>query len=165
MTSPKEPHDFTPSSSTNASFTAPTEASQLAKGDYILIKTHPCRIISKSTSKPGKHGHAKISFEAIDTLTGKRHTHLSPAHGTVSVPVVVRKEYLLLDITSDGYLNLFDQHTGQSKDDVRAPTEGEVAERLGKLWAKEGEKGIWVSVLGTMGREIVDGVKDVEGGL
>ena len=35
------------------------EAGQIRKGGYIVIKNRPCKVVSVSTSKTGKHGHAK----------------------------------------------------------------------------------------------------------
>ncbi|KAI4271799.1 MAG: hypothetical protein L6R38_006777 [Xanthoria sp. 2 TBL-2021] len=156
-------HDFF-STSADASLTTPTQASSLAKGDHILIQNQPCKIISKSTSKPGKHGHAKISFEALSLLNQKKYTELCPAHHIVQVPTVTRKEYLVIDLTAEGFLSLFDIHNPDvTKDDIRAPgVETEVGERLKRLWERvmgsEGE--MWVVVLGTMGKEIVDAVKE-----
>ncbi|KAL8921709.1 MAG: hypothetical protein Q9208_005639 [Pyrenodesmia sp. 3 TL-2023] len=177
------------SASANASLTTPIQASQLAKGDFILIKTHPCKIISKSTSKPGKHGHAKVkyanpphhyhsislvnipqltpthhnSFEALTLLPPfKKHTDVHPAHATVAAPIVKLTSYLLLDI-NDGYLSLWDQHAGRVKDSVRAPGEGEVGAKLERVWEEEseekGDREVWVTVLATMGVEVV---RDVE---
>ncbi|KAL8712689.1 MAG: hypothetical protein Q9220_003221 [cf. Caloplaca sp. 1 TL-2023] len=157
-------HDYDFSSpSADASLTTPIQASQLAKGDFILIDGHPCKITSKSTSKPGKHGHAKISFEALSLLTAKKHTALHPTHATVASPLVTRREFLLLYFsTADGFLSLWDSAKGETKDDVRLPAEeGEMRERLAKLYQK-GEGEIWVSVLATMGEERVDGVRVVE---
>ena len=37
----------------------PMEAGQIRKGGYIVIKNRPCKVVSVSTSKTGKHGHAK----------------------------------------------------------------------------------------------------------
>ncbi|KAL8964741.1 MAG: hypothetical protein Q9197_006822 [Variospora fuerteventurae] len=172
MATPREEtdHDFS-STNAEASFTNPTQASQLAKGDFILIKNHPCKIISKSTSKPGKHGHAKINFEALCLFTAKKYTDLHPAHATVEAPIVVRREYLLLDIEG-GYLSLWDQTAGGAlKDDVRMPKTdesgtrmAEMGELLGRVWGKEGEKDIMVTVLSAMGMEVVDGVKEFERG-
>ena len=45
-----------------ASETFPSKASALRKGGYILIRNHPCKIVEMSTSKPGKHGHAKVKI-------------------------------------------------------------------------------------------------------
>ncbi len=48
-----------------ASETFPSKASALRKGGYILIRNHPCKIVEMSTSKPGKHGHAKVKSNFI----------------------------------------------------------------------------------------------------
>lgn len=53
---------ITTDANANASFTNPVKASQLAKGDFILTKNHPCKITAKTTSKPGKHGHANVRY-------------------------------------------------------------------------------------------------------
>ena len=37
----------------------PMEAGQIRKGGYIVIKNRPCKVVAVSTSKTGKHGHAK----------------------------------------------------------------------------------------------------------
>lgn len=39
----------------------PSQASALRKGGHVLIKERPCKIVEMSTSKTGKHGHAKVS--------------------------------------------------------------------------------------------------------
>ena len=162
MLSATEDHDFLPSTSTssaNASLTTPTQASQLKQGGYILLKQHPCRIIKMSTSAPGKHGHAKVAITGIDTFTGKKYEDISPAHANVDVPVVVKREYLVLDIDG-GYLSLWDREKGDTKDDVRVP-EGETGKKVEEMW-KRGGKDLWVMVLAAMGIEMVEGVKEVE---
>lgn len=103
------------------------------------------------------------SFEATSLLTSKKYTDLHPAHATVSVPIVTFKSYLLLDL-NEGFLSLWDQHTGQIKDDVRTRTEGGVSAKLAALWEKEIERDVWVTVLATMGKEVVEAVKEGEAG-
>lgn len=84
---------------------------------------------------------------------------------------MLRREYLLLDIEG-GYLSMWDQTAGGAlKDDVRVPKTdesgtrmAEMGELLGRVWGKEGEKDIMVTVLSAMGMEVVDGVKEVERG-
>ena len=44
-----------------ASQTYPSQASAIKKGGHIMIKGHPCKVVEMSTSKTGKHGHAKVS--------------------------------------------------------------------------------------------------------
>lgn len=48
-----------------ASKTYPLPAGQLKKGSFIVMKKiYPCKVESLSTSKTGKHGHAKINISA-----------------------------------------------------------------------------------------------------
>ena len=35
------------------------------------IKGRPCKVLSISVSKTGKHGHAKCNFETVDIFNGK----------------------------------------------------------------------------------------------
>lgn len=44
-----------------ASDTFPKQCSSLRKGECVNIKGKPCKIVEMSTSKTGKHGHAKVT--------------------------------------------------------------------------------------------------------
>ena len=48
-------------SGSGAADTIPMQASALRKGGFALLKGTPCKIVEMSTSKTGKHGHAKVS--------------------------------------------------------------------------------------------------------
>lgn len=134
--------------------------SALRKGGHVLIKTHPCKISDMSTSKPGKHGHAKVNLEAYDVFTHQKLVDSGPASHNVDVPVIVKKQYLLLHIVRDGFLSLFSADSGETRDDVRMPDANEIKERIEKLW-KGGKGSVGIVVLAAMGLEMVIEAKDI----
>lgn len=43
-----------------------------SQGHNIILKGKPCKVVEMTTSKTGKHGHAKINFTGLDIFTGKK---------------------------------------------------------------------------------------------
>jgi len=138
------------STDAGASLTFPMQCSALRKNGHVVIKSRPCKIVDMSTSKTGKHGHAKVHLVAIDIFTGKKLEDLSPSTHNMDVPNVTRQEYQLLDISEDGFLSLMDD-SGNPKDDVKLPDD-EVGDKIKKLF-QEDEKDTNVIVLTAMGEE------------
>ena len=53
--------DFTQGDA-GSSETYPQQCSALRKNGHVVIKSRPCKIVEMSTSKTGKHGHAKVLY-------------------------------------------------------------------------------------------------------
>ncbi|GAA5842722.1 hypothetical protein JCM3766R1_005763 [Sporobolomyces carnicolor] len=134
--------------SAGASHTFPMQCSALRKNGHVVIKGRPCKIVDMSTSKTGKHGHAKVHLVAIDIFTGKKMEDLSPSTHNMDVPNVARTEYQLVNI-DDGFLNLM-TNDGTSKDDVKVP-DSEVGQQVEEAF--EDGKDILVTILTAMGEE------------
>jgi len=137
-----------------ASETYPQQCSALRKGGHVMIKGRPCKIVEMSTSKTGKHGHAKVHMVAIDIFTGKKLEDICPSTHNMDVPNVVRKEYTLLNI-EDNYLSLMDD-SGEQRDDVQVP-DGEVGEEI-KTKFENGDN-LLITILSAVGEEMAVGVK------
>ena len=133
-----------------ASETIPMEAGQIRKGGYIMIKGQPCKVSDVSTSKTGKHGHAKCNFIAYNIFNNKRLEDMVPStHGT-TVPVVSRMEYTLVDIDDEDYVSLMNEK-GETRDDLKLP---EYPDNYAEeLKAEFGEKELLVTVLKACGQE------------
>ncbi|KAF3052286.1 Eukaryotic translation initiation factor 5A [Didymella keratinophila] len=145
------------SADAGASTTYPMQCSALRKNGFVVIKNRPCKIVEMTTSKTGKHGHAKVHLVAIDIFTSKKLEELCPSTHNMDVPNVRRQEYLLVDVSEDGFLSLMSDD-GSTKDDVKVP-EGEVGDKINKLFTEDG-KDTSVIVLTAMGEEAAIDAKE-----
>ncbi|XP_063722177.1 eukaryotic translation initiation factor 5A-1-like [Symsagittifera roscoffensis] len=93
-------HDFE-GGSAGASETYPMQCSALRKNGFVMIKDRPCKIVEMSTSKTGKHGHAKVHMVAIDIFTGKKLEDICPSTHNMNVPHVLRKDYQFCDLEEE----------------------------------------------------------------
>lgn len=136
--------------------TFPMQCSALRKNGMVVMNgNRPCKIVEMSTSKTGKHGHAKVHLVAVDIFTGKKYEDLCPSTHNMYVPVVNRVEAQLIDIDEDHLSLLVGDKT---KDDVRVP-EGELGEKLRADF--EADKNILVTIVSAMGEEAVVSYKEV----
>nr|WCZ58368.1 probabletranslation initiation factor 5A-1 [Paratrimastix eleionoma] len=107
--------------------THPEQAVSLKRGSVMVIKGRPCKVMETSTSKTGKHGHAKMHIVAIDIFNGKKCEALTSATHNVDIPDIERKDYTLLDIAADGFLTL--QTATGTREDLKLP-EGELGAQI-----------------------------------
>jgi len=142
-----------------ASLTFPMQCSALRKNGHVVIKGRPCKIVDMSTSKTGKHGHAKVHLVGIDIFTNKKYEDISPSTHNMDVPNVNRTEYQLVDVDED-FLNLMTQD-GTAKDDVKIP-ENEIGTQIRKDF--EDGKDLLVTIVAAMGEEQAISVKEAPKG-
>nr|ABV22337.1 translation initiation factor 5A [Noctiluca scintillans] len=110
------------STESGAALVFPQQAGEIRRGSHIMIKGHPCKVAEVSTSKTGKHGHAKAHIVALDLFTNKKYEDLCPTSHNVEVPFVNKTEYQLLSADGDtGEVQLLTE-SGETKDDISLPT-------------------------------------------
>ncbi|XP_074309676.1 eukaryotic translation initiation factor 5A-5 [Silene latifolia] len=156
-----EEHQFESKGDAGASKTYPQQAGTIRKSGYIVIKNRPCKVVEVSTSKTGKHGHAKCHFVAIDIFNGKKLEDIVPSSHNCDVPHVNRTDYQLIDISEDDFVSLLTDNGG-TKDDLKLPEDDKLLEQI-KTGFAEG-KDLILSVQSAMGEEQICGVKDIGGG-
>jgi len=131
-----------------ASLTFPMQCSALRKNGHVVIKGRPCKIVDMSTSKTGKHGHAKVNLVGIDIFTSKKYEDISPSTHNMDVPHVTRNEFVLLNIEGN-FLSLIGPD-GAPKEDVKLPGD-EVGKQI-EAHFNDGKE-LLITVVAAMGEE------------
>ena len=87
------------------------EVRTLKVNRYIIIDDEPCKIVSMSTSKPGKHGEAKARIEAIGVFDGQKRSIVHPVKHKVHVPMIDKRSAQILAFTGGDMVQLMDLET------------------------------------------------------
>jgi len=115
-------------------------AKELKEGKYVLIDDIPCRIVNIESSKPGKHGAAKMRITAIGVFEGQKKTLLTPGDADVDVPIIDRKTVQIMSVSGSS-AQVMDSKTYEIYDiaippelvgQAAAGKEAEVLESMGK---------------------------------
>ena len=77
------------------------EVRELKVNRYIIIDGEPCKIVSITTSKPGKHGEAKARIEAIGVFDGQKRSIVHPVKHKVQVPIIDKRTAQVISIMGD----------------------------------------------------------------
>jgi translation initiation factor 5A len=92
-----------------------TSVGTLQKGSYIVIDGAACKVTTTATSRPGKHGHAKVNLMAVGILDGKKRNLVLPGHDNVEVPVIEKRSAQVLSIAGN-MANIMDSETFETFD-------------------------------------------------
>lgn len=74
------------------------EIRELKPNRYIIIDEEPCRILSITTSKPGKHGEAKARVEALGIFDEQKRSVVHPVTHKVRVPIIDKRKAQVLSL-------------------------------------------------------------------
>ncbi len=74
-------------------------AKELKVGKYVLIDDIPCRVVEIESSKPGKHGAAKMRITAIGVFESQKKTLLSPGDAEVESPIIDRRNVQIMSVS------------------------------------------------------------------
>lgn len=99
----------------------------LTKGSYIIVDDVACKVVDTATSRPGKHGHAKVNLMAVGLLDGKKRNLVLPGHDLVDVPIIEKKHVQVLS-AGGNMANVMDNETYETYDmEIPEELRGEVA--------------------------------------
>ena len=87
------------------------EVRTLRVNRYMIIDDEPCKIMSISTSKPGKHGEAKARIEAIGIFDGQKRSVVHPVKHKVHVPLIDKRSAQILALMGSDTVQLMDLET------------------------------------------------------
>ena len=106
----------------------------LTRGNYVVIDGAACRVTGTQTSRPGKHGHAKVRLEAVGLIDEKKRIIVMPGHDQITVPIVGKKTAQVLSIQNNT-ANVMDSESYETFDlKIPADLKGDVVEGANVLY-------------------------------
>lgn len=117
------------------------EVRTLRVNRYMIIDDEPCKIMSISTSKPGKHGEAKARIEAIGIFDGQKRSVVHPVKHKIHVPIIDKRNAQVVAIMGEN-VQLMDLETYET---FEMPIPEEYKDKL--------EPGKEISYLEALGRK------------
>ena len=164
MSSDEEEQETFEAVGADAEKTYPIRAGEVKKGMVVLLKGLPCKVVEMTTSKTGKHGHAKANITGVDIFTGKKAQDISPTSHNMLAPFVTISNYQLSDISDDGFVTLMTEN-GDTREDLKLPNADSADPELGakiKEAFLNGEKDVFVVVTKAMETEQITAYRTAE---
>jgi translation initiation factor 5A len=85
------------------------------KGDSVIIDGAACKVVSIQTSRPGKHGHAKVRLEAVGLIDAKKRAIVMPGHDSIDTPIIEKMLGQVLSINNN-MANIMDNESYETFD-------------------------------------------------
>lgn len=117
------------------------EATEMRVGTYLLLDSIAHQVKKMDISKTGKHGHAKVRFEAVSAFSGKKKVMVVPGHDKFEVPMIEKKNAQVLSI-SGAMASLMDSESFENIDlEIPEELQGSIKESDNvEYWEIEGDK-------------------------
>ena len=117
------------------------DGTEMRVGTFILLDSVAHQVKKMDISKTGKHGHAKVRYEAVNILTGKKKVAVVPGHDKFEIPMITKKSAQVLSVAEDNATVMdsesFENYELAIPEDLR----GSVVEGGNvEYWDVEGEK-------------------------
>ena len=91
------------------------EVRTLRVNRYMIIDDEPCKIMSISTSKPGKHGESKARIEAIGIFDNQKRPHVGPVSMQVHIPLIDKRTGQVISMSGE-IVQIMDSETFETVD-------------------------------------------------
>lgn len=91
------------------------EATEMRTNTFLLLDGVTHQVKKFDVSKTGKHGHAKVRFEAVNIVTGKKKVQVVPGHDRFEVPMITKHRAQVLSVQGT-VATLMDSETFENLD-------------------------------------------------
>lgn len=117
------------------------DATEMRTGTYLIIDGAAHQVKKMDISKTGKHGHAKVRFEAVNVFSGKKKVQVVPGHDKFEVPMVTKMKGQVLSVSGDE-VHLMDTESFENLElPIPEELKGEIKDGCEvEYWDIEGEK-------------------------
>jgi translation initiation factor 5A len=117
------------------------EATEMRVGTFLLIDGVAHQVKKMDISKTGKHGHAKVRFEAVSAVTGKKKVMVIPGHDKFEVPMIDKRNGQVLSV-SGNMASIMDGESFENLDlEIGEELQGQVTDGANiEYWDIEGDK-------------------------
>lgn len=116
------------------------DATEMRVNTFLLIDGVAHQVKKMDVSKTGKHGHAKVRFEATNVFTGKKKVMVIPGHDKFEVPMIDKRQAQVLSLHGNT-ASVMDSETFENLElEIAEDVEGVVEGGNVEYWDIEGEK-------------------------
>jgi len=91
------------------------DATEMRVGTFLMLDGVAHQVKKMDVSKTGKHGHAKVRFEAVNIMSGKKKVQVIPGHDKFEVPMIDKRMAQVLSVSGDS-VSVMDSESFESLD-------------------------------------------------